>query len=332
MLRRAPARLLSLCAALVVASAGAADDSAMSDQPSGTESAIERAHYQAEKLGVLSSARLREASGLALSTRTPDIVWSHNDSGYGAYVFAFTVQGEPRGQYLLDKAGSSDWEDMAAFRWQEQSWLLVADTGDNKSKKPFYTLYLAKEPELIADRSVRVKPLRDIRAARIRYPTGPADTEAVAVDPTEQRVYLLTKRKRPVEVFSVPLSVFDSTDKVHEARFETYLFDLPSPTLQELLDYPKLGLALAQPNALDLAPDRSFAIVHTYGCSYRFDRTSTQSWADAFKAAPRRIEVPRMQQGEAVAIGANSHFLYYTSEGRRPPLYRLQPVENSNPD
>ncbi len=288
---------------------------------------VTRATYDAKLLGNLTSPTLREASGLAISTRNSGLFWSHNDSGYGPYVFVFDEKGEDRGRFYLEKARSGDWEDMAAFRWRNQSWLLMADTGDNSSRKASYTLYLVEEPELSPRRSPKLRPLQGVQRARIAYPSGPADTEAVAVDSIEQRIYLITKRERPAQVFSLPLSVFKDDSKVHMARFETKLFNLPSPTLQNLLEHPKMGLAFAQPNALDFSPDRSFAIVHTYGHSYRFTREMSQSWAEAFANAPQQFDVPSMQQSEAVAIGADNRSIYYTSEGRYPPFYQLTPAE-----
>ncbi|MFK8030962.1 MAG: hypothetical protein AB8G18_12075 [Gammaproteobacteria bacterium] len=314
--------------ALPATVAPAADSTAQSTaaEPTANAQAIEQASYRPELLGNLSSRRLNEASGLALSTRSRDIAWAHNDSGHGPYLFAFTLEGEDRGRFYLEKALSSDWEDMDAFRWQNQSWLLIADTGDNRSVKPYYTLYLAAEPADLTRKKPGLRLLRKGQRARITYPTGPADTEAVAVDVAEERVYLITKRKRPVEVFSVPLDVFKDGDTKHEARFETYMYPLPTPTLQDLLQNPNLGLAFGQPNALDISTDSSFAIVQTYNSSYRFDRSAKQTWAEAFAAAPKRIEVPIMKQSEAVAIGWDNQALYYTSEGKYPPIYRLEPV------
>ena len=116
---------------------------------------------------------------------------------------------------------------------------------------------------------------------------------------------------------------------MHMARFETLLFTLPAPTLQDILEHPNLGLAFAQPNSMDFAPDRSFAIVHTYGHSYRFVRGESQSWAEAFASAPEQFDVPPMKQSEAVAVGWDSHSVYYTSEGKYPPLYRLMPADRT---
>ena len=297
------------------------------DQPErDTAAPLVRAKYIPELLGNIASPSLKEASGLALSTRLPELLWAHNDSGYGPYLFVLTLQGKDLGRFYLENTGSGDWEDMAAFKWRDQSWLMVADTGDNNSKKPSYSLYLLAEPEVSPTRKLGVRPLRGVRRARIKYPGGPADTEAVAVDPIEERVYLITKRQRPARVFSLPLSAFDDSDTVHQARFETSLYPLPAPTLQELVEHPDLGLAFAQPNALDFAPDRSFALVHTYGYSYRFTRTPQQSWAQALSVAPSQISVPSMKQAEAVAIGWDNLSLYYTSEGKNPPLYRLVPA------
>src|SRR5687767_1112606 len=54
---------------------------------------------------------LPEASGAALSRRTPGLLWSHNDSGE-PLLFAFDTSGALRGRVHVPNAAVEDWEDV----------------------------------------------------------------------------------------------------------------------------------------------------------------------------------------------------------------------------
>lgn len=112
-----------------------------------TASPIGYADYEIELLGTIRAAALREASGIAQSTRQNDLWWSHNDSGFGPRLFAISGTGEELGNYVIEQASSRDWEDMASFVWRDRSWLAIADTGDNGANKMDYRIHLLIEPE-----------------------------------------------------------------------------------------------------------------------------------------------------------------------------------------
>src|SRR5688500_15777131 len=54
---------------------------------------------------------LPEASGVAVSRRTPNVLWSHNDSGELTLI-AVGADGTVRGQVYVSGAGTGDWEDI----------------------------------------------------------------------------------------------------------------------------------------------------------------------------------------------------------------------------
>src|SRR2546425_2345850 len=61
----------------------------------------------------LASPRLIESSGVAVSHAHPGVLWSHNDSGDGPYLYATDLTGADRGRVLVSGAENEDWEDMA---------------------------------------------------------------------------------------------------------------------------------------------------------------------------------------------------------------------------
>src|SRR5256714_12718612 len=93
------------------------------------------------------SPRLVESSGVAVSRAHAGVVWTHNDSGDGPYLYATDLRGTDRGALLVPGAQAIDWEDMSlgpcpvVFPMQSHPCLYLADTGDNLEFRPFVTIY-----------------------------------------------------------------------------------------------------------------------------------------------------------------------------------------------
>src|SRR5262245_41247001 len=56
---------------------------------------------------------LVESSGVAISRRTPGVLWSHNDSGNDSILFAIEPNGTARGRMRVP-VRMRDWEDISA--------------------------------------------------------------------------------------------------------------------------------------------------------------------------------------------------------------------------
>jgi len=54
--------------------------------------------------------------------------------------------GETLASRQIEGAAARDWEDIATFKWEDESLILVADVGDNPSLRQECQLYLVKEP------------------------------------------------------------------------------------------------------------------------------------------------------------------------------------------
>jgi hypothetical protein len=72
---------------------------------------------------------LPEASGLALSRRDPNVLWSLNDSG-APTVVALSPSGELLGRVRIAGANVNDWEDVSVGPCGDESCLYIADTGN----------------------------------------------------------------------------------------------------------------------------------------------------------------------------------------------------------
>jgi hypothetical protein len=65
---------------------------------------------------------------------------------------------------------------------------------------------------------------------------------------------------------------------------------------------------------MDFAPDRSAALVLTYGEPLLFPRAADESWAAALARPPIRLAPHRLPQGEAACFSADGRAVYVASE------------------
>ena len=95
--------------------------------------------------GPLSLPDLPETSGLALGMRDPSLLWSQNDSGHEADIFAIDATGALRGRVRVPVA-ARDWEDISAGMCDAGSCLYIADIGDNRLTLPSVRIHRVPEP------------------------------------------------------------------------------------------------------------------------------------------------------------------------------------------
>ncbi|RMH13597.1 MAG: hypothetical protein D6701_12160, partial [Gemmatimonadetes bacterium] len=141
--------------------------------------------------------RLEETSGAAVSIADPRLVWTHNDSGHPAELFALTLDGRVEGHVELD-APALDWEDIAVARCTAGACIYVADTGDNIEVRTSVSILRLPEPDPHEHTTAHAQVFP------VRLPDGPRDVEALFVLPGE-RVYLVSKgRSHPATVYRYP--------------------------------------------------------------------------------------------------------------------------------
>jgi hypothetical protein len=139
---------------------------------------------------------LPEASGLALSGRTPGAMWSMNDSGV-PFVFALNQDGQIVGRVRVTGANIYNWEDVSIARCGSSFCLYVSDTGDEGgTQRNDITIYRIPEPN-INDKTTA--PPEVINAV---YPDD-EDHESEAVFVVNGQLYLVTKG-HPSLVFRFP--------------------------------------------------------------------------------------------------------------------------------
>ena len=86
-------------------------------------------------LGTNSNDEIPESSGLAISSFVDNAVWTLNDSGNSSDLFLLSTEGPTLGKVELQGTRNIDWEAMSRFTFNNVSYLLVADVGDNAKQR-----------------------------------------------------------------------------------------------------------------------------------------------------------------------------------------------------
>jgi hypothetical protein len=140
---------------------------------------------------------LAEASGIAASRRSPDVLWALNDSG-DPVIYALDANGGVTGHVRLTGAKVEDWEAIAVGPCGSGSCLYVGDIGDNNGTRKQITIYRVAEPAPMGDSSAAAEVFH------ATYPDGPQDAESLVLT-SDGSLYIVTKgEKGSVALYRFP--------------------------------------------------------------------------------------------------------------------------------
>jgi hypothetical protein len=223
------------------------------------------------------SPRLIESSGVAVSRAYPDVLWSHNDSGDGPYLYATDRRGTDRGRLFVSGASALDWEDMALgpcplpFLLQPRvpksaaaTCLYLADTGDNLEVRPFVTVYAIPEPEPPESAGDTLGTTRAAAVLHLRYPDGAHDVEGIYVSPRDTALYLVSKGFKygsAIRVYRVDRRSWSPRDTTADAAVASLVQTL------DITPSPEAGRVVT---GAAVRPDGRLVALRTYGEIYLF--------------------------------------------------------------
>jgi len=275
-----------------------------------------------ETVGQITEPAINEASGLAISQRTTELLWTHNDSGNAPVLYAIDLSGNALGSVRIEGAENRDWEDIASYEIDGRAYLIAADIGDNNSVYPECTLYVIAEPD-----PAELSPLRELvatpeRIIRYVYPGGPRDCESLAVDSREGAIYLISKRTQPPILYRLPLFSENAGTRPLTAEELGPVNGILAPSgLLSRMSVP-WGKWRAQPCSLDIGPDGKIAALLTYGEVYLYKRQDGEDWASTFSRGGQALAAHNLPQAEGLCFSADGQSLYVTTEGSPAPLLR----------
>jgi hypothetical protein len=253
----AAAMLASMCIGLVTASPGVAADGHL----------LFRIH----------DPRITESSSLMVSAVQPDVVYTADDSGDGAYIYSIDMgTGDTVGVATLVGVHPQDVEAIAPG---PNDTLYFADIGDNAAQRTNVTVYWFTQP------GPGDTTITDWHSARLKYPGGARDAETILVDPSSGDLYVVSKQIFAGTIYRAPQRL--SKDHVNHLR--------------------AVGSAPSVVTDGAFLPD-GLVVLRTYGQAELFDPAGWQ--------ASTATKLPPQQQGESIAAIPGSSQVLIGTEGR----------------
>jgi hypothetical protein len=225
------------------------------------------------------------------------VLYAHEDAGGDARFFAFDESGADLGEYELTGATATDWEDIAVGPNGDQTFVFLADIGDNAARTGNGTprdeiqVYRVAEPSVALGQSPAVESLDDWQVLRFTYPDAPHDAETLFVDPISQDLFFVTKEA-------------DGNARVFRAAADTPA-DTPTE-LEEVASYSIDGNGMAiQVSAGDISPTGDRIMLRTYTRILIWARAAGTTIGPSLAATPTDNPQPEQPQGEGITFSSD---------------------------
>lgn len=247
-----------------------------------------------EKSGAVENPALLEISGIAASSRFPDVIYAHNDSSDSSRFFALSTSGADLATYLVEDAQNDDWEDVARARCASGDCLYMADIGDNDLLRTSYSIYIIDEPASVEPGEHMLPSQR----VTFEYPNGPHDAEVLLVHPLTGLVTIVTKEADgPASIYELDALVPDAMlSAVGRGHFE-----------------PPKGSSKFTGGAIH--PDATGILLRTKTRLFYYPMDPEQTAAAALRGEACQLELADEAQGEAVTWLSSGEGLITIGEG-----------------
>jgi hypothetical protein len=271
------------------------------------------------EVGMMTDKSVDEASGIATSRLSDDVLWVNNDSGNEPKTYAINTHGKVLASLRIEGVANHDWEDLAAFSYQGQPYILIADIGDNDANRQHHFIYIIKEPDTSAIKMGARLTVKPVWSITFTYPDGKHDCESVAVDMVNQKILLLTKREKAPLLFELPLFAQGQ----HVATELGAIKPLHRASRRHFSLWELFNLA-TMPTGMDISPDGKSLVVITYGSAYQYDNPQHLDWYKVMQTTtPTEIALPSLKQAEAIGFDRDGRHIYITSEKIPSPLLKI---------
>jgi len=263
----------------------------------------------AVELGTVDFGDLRQASGIAASRNNQAVLWTHNDSGDAARVFAIDAQGQHLGTYNLPNVSKTDFEDMAIGPGPVTNvlYLYVGDIGDNNSSRSDITLIQIPEPAVDPRQASRPPTItvKGLRAITLTYPDGAHNAETLLVDPSTGDVFIGTKQAGACRIYVARKQQIDTGVPATLSFVRELAFDLASGG--------------------SISPSGREIVIRQEDFARLWRRLPGQSVNEAFAQTPASIPVvgrPTEPNGEAIGFDPFGRGYFTLSDSATTqPLY-----------
>ncbi|MCB9797070.1 MAG: hypothetical protein H6741_30665 [Alphaproteobacteria bacterium] len=248
-----------------------------------------------EALGVVEDPDVDEISGLVASAFHGGVFWAHEDEGGGGELLALDTSATVLGRWSLLGPVVVDPEDIAV----SQGSLLLADTGDNTLSRESLQVLRFPEP----DPTRGGGSVDSVEVFTLRLPDGPANVEALLVDPASGELLLIEKSGGDPRAWMASLREGGEPEVTMVGQVP--LSELP-------------GEAVV--TGADVSPDGQRLLLRTWEGVLVYEVEEGQSAFEALRGPVCLAPTADEPQGEAVA--ATTDGFLTLSEGTAPTLWR----------
>lgn len=240
---------------------------------------------ESETVSEISDSRITESSGLVVSAEHDDLAYTVNDAGNDPIVFAIKIStGDVVGTTLVS---GGDVEDSESIAIDGDGTMWLADLGDNDEERDDTALYAFPEPGP-GEHSV------DAKRYPVTYDGGAVDIEAFLVHPRNGKKFLVSKEKKQQgTLYSLPAKLKPGGNRAT---------DTGRPMPEDTSD-----------GAFSI--DGSQALIRTRESVFVYD---PKTWKQV-----DQISVPKVEQGETIAMEPDGTSFLIGSEGKNSPLIRV---------
>lgn len=265
--------------------------------------------------GIPDADKLGELSGMARSTRHEGVFWAMNDGNNAAELIAIDLQAKTRATIRVEGVRNIDWEDVASYEIDGRSYLAIADTGDNGGIRRELFIHIFEEPDQLADAT-----LRPMRSLRFRWADGARDVESMMASGERGRFYLISKKRVPAELFTLPIDAADGS----VPELLSVLEGIAQPDQKTMNSKGDYGRYRAQITGADLEPDgRVFAVLNYQQINFF---ALPEAKTPVLKPLATII-LPWLPQAEAIGYSTDGDSLFVGSEQVPTPLIRFDRVQ-----
>ena len=266
-----------------------------------------------EIAGTIDSPEISESSGLVSSRCNKGVLWTHNDSRNGAFIFALNETGEKLGTWKVSGATNVDWEDIATVKGDDgKCFLYIGDIGNNARTRSELTIYKVAEPSVPVESkpSANAKPgsTEKARLIKFTYPDFRHNAEALLVHPKTRDIYIISKR------ISGAAGVYKFTEEIGKTAY----------VLQKVSDLSVPALPNGLLTAGEISTDGKRLIVCDYYNAYEFALPKkAKDFDEIWEEEASIIELGKRDQGEAICYSVDMTSIFATSEKHNSPLIRV---------
>ena len=258
------------------------------------------------------------------------MLWTHNDSGDKNRIFAINERGALLATCVPLAISARDWEDISIGPGPApgETYLYVADIGDNAARYGDYYIYRFPEPAVDPAGRDRLIMAENVDKIVYRYPDGARDAETLMSDPLTGDLFVVSKR--------------DSANRLYRLPF-------PQPVGETITAEYIATLPLTSAVAGDISATGREILLKNYFQIFYWVRSEGQSVGEAMQQSAELLPYVVEPQGEAVCwrpdaggyytlsekrSGIEPHLYYYprlssgvvAADSARPPILSFQPA------